>query len=327
MIIKGDVKMVDIKRLGYKITYQKYVFIVVPKGNTGNEESISAIEKFFDLFDVEIRSIVPTVQEYSPVEEREKVNIGKKEEIGPDVDNSGLVTVKGPIECRELSERLETFREVKDKDIEEETKDKDYETSVPEEVDDKLSSLLEKDEGQRQAIQYLVQKYAKNKEKGTTKPLSDIIVDELDSGVDGSTDAAINITLIPKEEVMRMGRLRGKGKGEQYSMYEDAINIFIPDILDKISKSKDGVIRVRVADVAKQMGEKFIDKKPVTVYTGLKYSLFDHNIIVEMGSLKDPDPATGEDIKVLKMRMRKSGDVLPPSIQQRKLNRSTKKEV
>ncbi len=119
---------------------------------------------------------------------------------------------------------------------------------------------------------------------------------------------------------MRIGRARGKGKekGEPYKMYDGAIHPFIPDILKSIESSKDGMIRVRLLDIAKKMGNKFIDKKPVTIYTGLKYTLFDHKIVVEMGSLKDVDPVTKENIKILKMRMKNPDDTLPPSLLERR---------
>ena len=191
------------------------------------------------------------------------------------------------------------------------------ETTAPQEVNDKLNILLQEDEGQRQAVQYLIDKYNKNRGKNVGGNAVDNI-----SGNKSSTDinAGPGIAIIPSEDVVRIGRVRGKGKekGEPYKMYDIAIHPFIPDILKSIESSKDGMIRVRLLDIAKKMGEKFIDKKPVTVYTGLKYTLFDHNIVVEMGSLKAVDPVTKENIKILKMRMKNPDDTLPPSLLERR---------
>lgn len=96
------------------------------------------------------------------------------------------------------------------------------------------------------------------------------------------------------------------------------VHPFIPDILKSIESSKDGMIRVRLSDIAKKMGEKFVDKKPVTIYTGLKYTLFDHNIAVEMGFLKAVDLIAKENIKILKMRLKNPDDKLPSSLLERK---------
>lgn len=136
----------------------------------------------------------------------------------------------------------------------------------------------------------------------------------------GNTVTGSSIAIVPSEDVVRIGRARGKGKerGEPYKMYEAAIHPYIPDLLKSIENSKDGTIRVRLLDIARKMGNKFTDKKPVTVYTGLKYTLFDHNIVVEMGSLKEADPVTKENIKILKMRMKNPDDTLPPSLLERR---------
>lgn len=84
--------------------------------------------------------------------------------------------------------------------------------------------------------------------------------------------------------------------------------------MEDIEHSKDGIIRVKSSDIARKMGKKFIDKNPITIYSGLKYTLFGYNIVVEMGSLKEIDPVTKKNVKILKMRMKNAGDVLPPSM-------------
>ena len=191
------------------------------------------------------------------------------------------------------------------------------EQAVPQEVNDKLNMLLQEDKGQRQVVQYLIDKYNKNRSKNVGGNVDNNKTDIKPSVTNG---AYPSIPIVPKEDVVRIGRIRGKGKekGEPYKMYDVAIHPFIPDILKSIENSNDGMIRVRLLDIARKMGEKFVDKKPVTIYTGLKYILFDHNIIVEMGSLKDVDPVTKENIKILKMRMKNPDDTLPPSMLERR---------
>ena len=201
--------------------------------------------------------------------------------------------------------------------IEEDVSKKQDEKDIPQEVDDKLNMLLQKDEGQRQAVQYLINRYNKNKGKNVGSSVDN---NKSDIKPPVANGVGSSITIIPQEDVVRIGRARGKGreKGEPYKMYDAAIHPFIPDILKSVESSKDGMIRVRLLDIARKMGEKFIDKKPVTIYSGLKYALFDHNIVVEMGSLKEVDPITNGNIKILKMRMKNPDDKLPPSMLERR---------
>lgn len=187
---------------------------------------------------------------------------------------------------------------------------------VPYEVDDKLDALLQIDnKGQRDAVRYLIQKYAKNKDIASN---------------DESKIVPQILSIKPKEDVAGERKLRGKvreKRGGPYNMYGTAIHRFIPDILEKIESSKDKTIRVRISDMAKQLGEEFVDKKPMTLYAGLKYALFDHNVIVEMGRLKSVDPKTGENIRVLKMRMKNPGDKLPPFLMKRREGSKCRKKV
>jgi hypothetical protein len=251
----------------------------------------------------------------------------KKEDniVSPYIDNPNLIDATEILENNDLNEKLlrEPSEEKENWPWPEETtgeeiSKKQTEKEIPEEVNDKLGMLLQEDEGHRQAVQYLIDRYSK-KNKGKNV---DNIIDN-DKSNDKSpvdTNTGPTIAIIPSEDVVRIGRVRGKGKekGEPYKMYDVAIHPFIPDILKIIEGSKDGMIRVRLLDIAKKMGEKFVDKKPVTIYTGLKYTLFEHKIVVEMGSLKEVDPVTKENIKILKMRMRNPDDSLPPSLLERR---------
>ena len=263
---------------------------------------------------------IPIEKPLEKEEERVEDNI-----VDPNVGNPDHINTTEVIENKDLDEKLliESSKEKEnwpwqEEGTGEEVSKKQGETEVHEEVNDKLGMLLQEDEGQRQAVQYLINKYAnKNKGKKVGGTVNNNKSDNKPS-VDTSTDSSIAI--VPQEDVVRIGRARGKGKekGEPYKMYDVAIHPFIPDILKSIEGSNDGMIRVRLLDIAKKMGEKFVDKKPVTVYTGLKYTLFDHNIVVEMGSLKDADPVTKENIKILKMRMKNPDDTLPPSLLERR---------
>jgi len=276
-------------------------------------------------------------KEEKPVENIEnpsEIDVMKREEkiekkaedstVSPHIDNPNLISSKELLENKGLNDKLliESSEEKENWPWQEEVTDKDVskgqdETEVPKEVNDKLGMLLQEDEGQRQAVQYLINKYNKNKGKKVGDTVNNKKSDDK-SAINNGTGSSI--VIIPSEDVVRIGRAGGKGKekGEPYKMYDVAIHPFIQDILKSIEGSKDGMIRVRLIDIAKKMGEKFIDKKHVTVYTGLKYTLFDHNIVVEMGSLKAVDPVTKENIKILKMRMKNSDDMLPPSLLERR---------
>ncbi len=260
-------------------------------------------------------------KEEKHVEKPSEIEIGKKEDISlqeKDEKKEEKTDDKPPGNKEEKTDDKEGDIKKKDNLLEEKEDwpwqeeaigEEQTEEKIPEEVNDKLGILLQEDEGQRQAVQYLIDKYAK-KNKGRVE-------DNDKSSVDTNP---VPIAIVPSEDVVRIGRSRGKGKekGEPYKMYDVAIHPYIPDLLRSIEGSKDGIIRVRLSDIAKKMGEKFVDKKPVTIYTGLKYILFDHKIVVEMGSLKVVDPVTKENIKILKMRMKNPDDTLPPSLLERR---------
>ena len=194
-----------------------------------------------------------------------------------------------------------------EEDIEETSRRQD-EICIPQEAHDKLSMLLKEDEGQKHGVQYLINKYKKKNVGGH--------VDNNKPGGKPSVNGAGNgIVIVPSEDMVA-GRIRGKVKkiGERFKMYAIAIGPFIQYILKDIEHSKDGMIRVKSSDIARKMGERFVDKNPNTIYGGLKYTLFGYNIVVEMGSLKDVDPVTKRSIRILKMRMKNANDVLPPSM-------------
>lgn len=107
-------------------------------------------------------------------------------------------------------------------------------------------------------------------------------------------------------EDMKTGRGGGKkGTGERYTKYTSAIGPHVDWLKDQIAGSKDGIIRVKVADLAKSIG--MTGKHETSIYWGLKYALFQKGIVVATGKTKDDAP-------VLIMREKKEGDVLPASL-------------
>lgn len=75
---------------------------------------------------------------------------------------------------------------------------------------------------------------------------------------------------------------------------------------DNIEKRPDKTIIAKVSDVAKDMGHDFEMSNPVTIYNGLKYVLFQNDIVVSLGFHKDGD-------RVFIMKEKKPGDKLPLS--------------
>ncbi len=113
------------------------------------------------------------------------------------------------------------------------------------------------------------------------------------------------IELVEAEEV-RSGR-GGKTKGEKYGKYAVAIQKHIPWIKEQIGGNPEGVIRIRAADMGKEMGGEFVKKNPTSIYWGLKYVLFQEGIVVDTGTHKTGD-------KLLIMRLGKEDDRLPQSL-------------
>lgn len=114
------------------------------------------------------------------------------------------------------------------------------------------------------------------------------------------------IPLVEAEEV-RTGRGGGKTKGEKYGKYAVAIQKHVPWIKEAIGQSNDGTIRVKAADMAKEMGPDFAKRNPTSIYWGLKYVLFNEGVVVDTGTHKSGD-------KLLVMRLGTEEDKLPPSL-------------
>lgn len=107
-------------------------------------------------------------------------------------------------------------------------------------------------------------------------------------------------------EDMKTGRGGGKrGTGERYTKYTSAIGPHVTWLREQITGSKDGTIRVKVADLAKAIG--MTGKHETSIYWGLKYALFQNGVVVATGKTKDDSP-------VLVMREKKEGDTLPASL-------------
>lgn len=115
----------------------------------------------------------------------------------------------------------------------------------------------------------------------------------------------ISIPLFDVED-MKTGRGGGKrGTGVKYAKYGAAIESSLNFFRNAIGESKDGSIRVRVEDVAKQMG--MTGRHETSIYWGLKYTLFQKGLVVTTGQTKTGDP-------VLVIREKKEGDILPASL-------------
>lgn len=111
----------------------------------------------------------------------------------------------------------------------------------------------------------------------------------------------MSIELIDAEEVI--GR-RGRTKGDKYGKYAEAIKSHIDWIREKIEESKDGHIRAKAKDIAKEMGQDFVGRDERSIYNGLRYVLFNEGIVVELGTHTDGD-------KLLIMRLATEEDRLP----------------
>lgn len=115
------------------------------------------------------------------------------------------------------------------------------------------------------------------------------------------------IELVSVDDVVGRGRGKGRTKGQKYGKYIKAIAPQLDWIEQEIEHSKDGTIRMKVADIAKEMGKDFTTKHETSIYWGLKYSLFQDGIVVDMSSHKDGG-------KILVMRQATEEDRLPLSL-------------
>jgi hypothetical protein len=189
-------------------------------------------------------------------------------------------------------------------DFHEEKKSEYSESEGPKESEEKLSSLLNiEDNVQDKTVRYLIDKHKK-------EPVA------VEDHAEKTRELSRKIKILPREEI-KIKETKEVPRG-LYRMYHDAIYKFIPEILDLIENTKEHKIKMKIPDIAKKMGDQFIGKKPETLYAGLKYSLFDHNIVVEMETIKEIDPITNKNMKVLAMRMKDPSDKLPRSIIKRK---------
>ncbi len=118
----------------------------------------------------------------------------------------------------------------------------------------------------------------------------------------------MTIELIDESECSTRGKGGGRTKGEKYGKYAVAIAKSVPWIKEEIEKSKDGMIRVKVEDIAREMGPDFIKRHHTSLGWGLKYVLFNEGIVVDAGTHKDGKT------KLFVMRMATNEDILPPSL-------------
>lgn len=103
---------------------------------------------------------------------------------------------------------------------------------------------------------------------------------------------------------------RGRGtKNAKYGRYAIAIAKSVPWIKEEIARSKDGTIRIKVSDMANELGADFVKKHPTSIIWGLKYVMFNHGIVVDAGTHKD------DSTKLLVMRIATNDDRLPASLQ------------
>lgn len=115
-----------------------------------------------------------------------------------------------------------------------------------------------------------------------------------------------NIPLVPVEEVIT-GRHGKRTKGQKYGKYVKAIQPYVQWIKDSIEHSKDDTIRMKIKDLAKELGKEFDKLQDTSIYWGLKYALFAEGIVVDQTTHKD-------NSKILVMRLANEEDTLPPSL-------------
>jgi len=119
------------------------------------------------------------------------------------------------------------------------------------------------------------------------------------------------IEFVAVEDVKSGRGSGGKGSGAKYAKYTDAMVPLVPHLKEQIAKAKDGVIRVKNKDIAKELGGSFVKLNATSLYWGLKSSLFEQGIVVGTGTHRDGD-------KILTMREKVEGDVLPASLSKNK---------
>ena len=119
------------------------------------------------------------------------------------------------------------------------------------------------------------------------------------------TMVEISIPLIDIDDV-KSGRGGGKrGGGKKYAKYDTSVEALMPWIKESLAGTKDGLIRVRVEDIGKNMG--LTGRHETSVYWGLKFVLFQRGYVVTTGKSKADEP-------LLLIREKKEGDKLPDSL-------------
>jgi hypothetical protein len=132
----------------------------------------------------------------------------------------------------------------------------------------------------------------------------------------------MNIKLFEAEDVLTRKGSGGKKSGARYAGYSKAIGAHLPWLMGEIDKSKDGAIRVKLADFAAACGfkmQKVVEGKvvegsaglnPTSLGWGFKYALFHAGIAYNMGKVDDGQP-------VMIMRRKADNDVLPMSLREK----------
>lgn len=75
----------------------------------------------------------------------------------------------------------------------------------------------------------------------------------------------------------------------KYSKYSDVLGKHIEWMIENIENSKDGNIRIRANDLIKEMGRNFVGIHYTSIFIGLRYSLFNEGIIIDIGKHIDGD--------------------------------------
>ncbi len=75
----------------------------------------------------------------------------------------------------------------------------------------------------------------------------------------------------------------------KYSKYSQALGNHIEWIVENIKNSKDGCIRIRTNDFIKKLGSNFAVDHYRSIFTGLRYALFNEGIIIEIEKYIDDD--------------------------------------
>ena len=129
----------------------------------------------------------------------------------------------------------------------------------------------------------------------------------------------MNLQLYEADEIVSR-KHGGKKSGARYGNYAKAIKQHLDWLFGEIDKSKDGAIRIKLADFAAATGfkmQKVTEGKvvegtgglnPTSLGWGFKYALYHAGITYNMGKVEDGQP-------VMIMRRKVEGDVLPTSLQ------------